>query len=144
MIDNQSGQRNLTDGWKFELAQTKKAILAEKGREKQKETLGGFKHQLSVLSKTDKTENHKTRNEIAEELNWSTGKVAQADVIWKKAESDPKAIRERQEGQLNGKITARYLICGLLVILRKRLQGRLESSSQNRKSERIIRKVPGN
>ncbi|MGA1738713.1 MAG: hypothetical protein ACO4AM_05480, partial [Candidatus Nanopelagicaceae bacterium] len=35
MIDNQKGRRNLTDGWKWELAQTRKAILAEKGKETQ-------------------------------------------------------------------------------------------------------------
>ena len=61
MIDNQKGRRNLTDGWKWELAQTRKALLAERGREKQKETLGGYKHTPSVLSKVDKTDSHDTR-----------------------------------------------------------------------------------
>jgi hypothetical protein len=75
MIDNQSGRRNLTDGWKFELAQTKKALLTEKGKEKYQETVGRPTIEKS-LSKTDNDlPKHNTRNEIAEELNWSTGKI---------------------------------------------------------------------
>ncbi len=76
IIDNQGGRRNLTDGWKYELAQTRKALLAEKGKEKRKETLK--KGSDPVLSTNDKTETHDTRKEIAAELGWSTGKVAQA------------------------------------------------------------------
>lgn len=103
MIDNQKARRNLTDGWKYELAQVKKAILLEKGREKQAETLGGYKHKASVLSTIDKTEpgisplstidkpdSHNTRNEIAASLGWSTGKVAIADKVWGKAEPELK------------------------------------------------------
>ena len=86
MIKNQDGRRNLTDGWKFELAQVKKKILLEKGRDKQKQTLGGFKYDPSVLSVVDKTE-HNTRNEIAQELGWSTGKAAMADKVWNKADA---------------------------------------------------------
>ena len=44
----------LTDGWKYELAQVKKAILLEKGRAKQVETLK--KGNAPVLSVTDKSE----------------------------------------------------------------------------------------
>jgi hypothetical protein len=90
IIRNQEGRRNLTDGWKYNLAQTKKAVLQEMGKAKQKETLGGFKHKdLSVLSIVDKTEykpTHNTRLVIAEDLGWSTGKVAMADRVWKEAE----------------------------------------------------------
>jgi len=80
MIDNQKGRRNLTDGWKYELAQSRKALLMEKGRENK---LGRGK----VLSTIDKTN---TRNELATELGWSTGKVAMADVVWKKAKPEVK------------------------------------------------------
>ena len=54
MIDNQKARRNLTDGWKYELAQVKKAILLKKGREKQIQTLK--KGDAPVLSIVDKTE----------------------------------------------------------------------------------------
>ena len=54
MIDNQGGRRNLTDGWKYELAQSKREILWRKGREKQIETLK--KGDTPVLSTIDKTE----------------------------------------------------------------------------------------
>lgn len=89
IIDNQKGRRNLTDGWKYELAQVRKEILLKQGKEKQKETLGGFKHNTSVLSTIDKTE-HNTQKEIAEELGWSTGKVAMADKVWKDAKPEVK------------------------------------------------------
>ena len=39
IIDNQKSRRNLSDGWKYELTQTKKVILLLIGKEKQKETL---------------------------------------------------------------------------------------------------------
>ena len=62
---------------KYELAQVKAEILKEKGREKKLSTL---KRGL-VLSNTDKTEEHNTRNKLAEDLGWSTGKLAMADFV---------------------------------------------------------------
>lgn len=59
MIDNQKGRRNLTDGWKFELAQAKKALLAEKGRAKQSH--GQTAPGKTLLSNVDKTDAHDTR-----------------------------------------------------------------------------------
>ena len=57
IIDNEKGRRNITDGWKWELAQTKKAILKEKGREKKvEEGKKAREKQLNgVLSIVDKT-----------------------------------------------------------------------------------------
>lgn len=93
MIDNQGGRRNLTDGWRYELIQKKREILLKKGKEKQSE--GGKairKSQNEVLSNIDKPlkDTHNTRNEIAKDLGWSTGKVAMADVVWSKAEPEVK------------------------------------------------------
>lgn len=101
MIDNQKGRRNLTDGWKWELAQARKKILEVKGKEKQKETLGGYKHDKSVLSKVDKTETHNTREELAKELGWSTGKVAMADRVWKDAKPEVKEKVRQGEVSIN-------------------------------------------
>jgi ParB-like chromosome segregation protein Spo0J len=87
MIDNQSGRRNLTDGWKYKLQQVKKEILLEKGKEKKVEAgkLYGENHKKEeLLSTIDKT-SHNTQKEIAKALDWSTGKVAMADVVFKKA-----------------------------------------------------------
>lgn len=97
MIDNQQGRRNLTDGWKWELAQKKKEVLLRKGREKQKETLKQ-NSDTTVLSIIDKTDNeqpkqftaHNTRKELASSLGWSTGKVAMADKVWKEAKPEIK------------------------------------------------------
>jgi site-specific DNA-methyltransferase (adenine-specific) len=94
MVDNQKGRRNLTDFVKLELAEVKADRLRKKGREKQKETLGGYKHQ-SVLSIIDKTENdnpHNTQREIAADLGWSTGKVAMAQKVMNTA---PEEIKEQ-------------------------------------------------
>lgn len=64
IIDNQNGRRNLTDGWKWELAQCKKNILLERGREKYKETVGRpEKESLSIVD--NDLEKHNTQNEIA-------------------------------------------------------------------------------
>lgn len=108
MIDNQNGRRNLTDGWKYQLTQSKKEILLEAGKIAQvrkpeyhgKEcpecehycwaadencTECDFNFMTDfVLSVVDKTK-HNTRDTIANELGWSTGKVAMADKVWKDA-----------------------------------------------------------
>ena len=95
IIDNQRGRRNLTDGWKFELAQVRKEILLKQGREKQKETLKKG-NEMPDLSTIDKTEEHNTQKEIAAELGWSTGKVAMADIVWKEAK--PEVIKSIKNG----------------------------------------------
>lgn len=100
MIDNQNGRRNLTDGWKYKLQQRKKEILAKKGADKK--VIDGKKardKQLGVLSTIDKTPKHNTQKEIAKTLNWSTGKVAMADIVFKKASP------EVEEKVLNNEIT---------------------------------------
>ena len=99
MIDNQKGRRNLTDGWKFELAQERKRILAEKGKEKQIQTLKRGDN-VPVLSIVDKTE-HNTQKEIAADLGWSTGKVAMADVVWKQADEQVKEKVKAGEVSIN-------------------------------------------
>lgn len=85
MIDNQKGRRNLTDGWKWELAQVKRKLLQDKGKENLKTNIGDGQR----LSINDKG-NHNTQKEVAKELNWSTGKVAQAEQIWDKGDDDIK------------------------------------------------------
>ena len=82
MIDNQNGRRNLTDGWKFQLSQAKKEILLEVGKESMSEGGKG----LSTIDKPS----HNTRDTIANDLGWSTGKVAMADKVWKEATPEVK------------------------------------------------------
>tara|TARA_B110000285_G_scaffold189059_1_gene215545 strand:- start:805 stop:1962 length:1158 start_codon:yes stop_codon:yes gene_type:complete len=88
MINNQNGRRNLTDGWKYKLQQRKKEILAKKGKEKSIESKIGnnnaSKTKLSTID-NDVLPKHNTQKEIANALNWSTGKVAMADIVFKKA-----------------------------------------------------------
>lgn len=81
MIDNQNGRRNLTDGWKFQLSQAKKEILLGVGKENLKTNVGGDHVGLSTIDKGT----HNTRDTIANDLGWSTGKVAMADKVWKEA-----------------------------------------------------------
>jgi site-specific DNA-methyltransferase (adenine-specific) len=94
MIDNQNGRRNLTDGWKYKLQQRKKEILANKG----KKTQGKRTDLLSIVDKKLEPK-HNTQKEIAKTLNWSTGKVAMADIVFKKASP------EVEEKVLNNEIT---------------------------------------
>ncbi len=88
MIDNQKGRRNLTDGWKFELAQARKELLAEKGKENKAH--GKTAPGKTLLSTFDKSDKHNTRDELAKELGWSSGKVAMADKVWKQAAPEVK------------------------------------------------------
>ena len=94
MIDNQEGRRNLTDGWKYKLQQRKKEILAKKHESERKE-----RRVSNVDTPEKKAESGRTRSEIAKTLNWSTGKVAMADIVFKKA------TPEVEEKVLNNEIT---------------------------------------
>jgi DNA modification methylase len=94
MIDNQNGRRNLTDGWKYKLQQIKKEILLEKGKLNISANKGG----TTTLSTIDKVA-HNTQKEIAKALDWSTGKVAMADIVFKKA------TPELEEKILNNEVT---------------------------------------
>jgi len=97
MIDNQKSRRNLTDGWKWELAQTRKAILAEKGRDNLSTNIGD-NQRLSII---DKGKTHNTQATIAKELGWSTGKVAMADKVWKAADEETKEKVRSGEVSIN-------------------------------------------
>jgi len=93
IAENQLGRRNLTDFVKAEvmniitaclkeIAELKKIEDGKKARDKQ----------LGVLSIIDKTPTHDTRKIVADKLGWSTGKVAQFDVVNKKA---PEEVKEK-------------------------------------------------
>ncbi len=74
--DSSLRNEHLSDGWKFELLTKKREILKEVGRENLKIPTGN-KNSMT-LSLSDNVI-HNTRNIIADELGWSTGKVAMAD-----------------------------------------------------------------
>ncbi len=78
----------LTQGWYFKLEQTRKKLLLEVDRKKLSEAgKEGAKITNSILhgkplSKVDKPREetlHNIRQEIADSLGWSTGKVAMAN-----------------------------------------------------------------
>jgi SAM-dependent methyltransferase len=102
MIDNQEGRRNLTDGWKYKLKNTKKEILFKKGEAKRIETKIGnnnaSKTKLSIIDNVVLPK-HNTQKIIANELGWSTGKTAMADIVFKKA------TPELEEKVLSNEIT---------------------------------------
>jgi hypothetical protein len=99
MIDNQNGRRNLTDGWKYKLQQIKKEILLEEGELKRKETEGRPSKEKLLSIVDNSLPKHNTQKIIAKTLNWSTGKVAMADIVFKKA------TPELEEKVLNNEIT---------------------------------------
>jgi len=71
------------------------------------------------LSMVDKpSESHDTRAEIAKVLDWSTGKVAQADYVAKRADEDTKNSLRRGQTTIN-LMTKQlvYLFTSLLVTL---------------------------
>lgn len=96
IIDNQKGRRNLTDGWKFELAQEREKILLKQHEQERKE-----RRVSNVDTREKQSESGRTRNEIAEELGWSTGKVAMADKVWKDARPEVKEAVKSGEMSFN-------------------------------------------
>jgi len=109
IIDNQLGRRNLTDFVKLELQQKRADVLYERGKSIKSEVainrgFAGNQHtkvdDLSIIDKTSRTEPaHNTQKEIAESLNWSTGKVAQGQYVIKHA---PEEVKEKlRAGELS-------------------------------------------
>ena len=95
IIDNQNARRNLSDGWKFELKQTRKQILLLMGKQQKSDKLRillSKNKTLNVKVNKQKPDSHNTQKELAKELGWSPGKVAKADVVWKKG---PEEIKEK-------------------------------------------------
>ena len=99
IIDNQSGRRNLSDFVKYELKKIKIEILRKRGEEKRNSNLKQFEN--TELSTIDKTEKHDTRQIIADELGWSTGKTGMADIVDKKAPEEIKEKLRREEMSIN-------------------------------------------
>lgn len=101
MIDNQKGRRNLTDFVKLELAEVKAERLRRKGRKKQAHGMTApSKTLLSIVDKSVDTP-HNTRNEIAADLGWSTGKVAMGQRVMKEAPEDVKQAVRAGEMSIN-------------------------------------------
>lgn len=83
---NQMSRRNLSDGWKLELKLANKADLLEQG--KAKKAHGKTAPGRTLLSNNDKSvddSKHNTQKAIADDLGWSTGKVAQGEFTRKSA-----------------------------------------------------------
>lgn len=84
MLDNQFGKRNLSDAQRYLNRNEKRKLLKAQGVEKYKKTVGRpLKKSLSTID--NDLLKHNTQKIIANELGWSTGKVAMADVVFKKA-----------------------------------------------------------
>jgi len=87
MLDNQFGKRNLSDAQRYLNRNEKRKLLKAQGLEKYKKTVGRpLKKSLSTID--NDLLKHNTQKIIANELGWSTGKVAMADIVFKKAKPE--------------------------------------------------------
>lgn len=100
IINLQLGRRNLVEFVKIELMQKRKEILLKVGKEKQREAgkLYGENHKQEVLSIIDKT-SHNTREKLSKELKISSGKLAQAEIVIKKA--TPEVKQKLRAGEIS-------------------------------------------
>lgn len=102
MEDNQDGRRNRTDGQRWEGKQRKIQLLKIEGERKRDEAwkLRGNVQQdlLSLNDERSVEEKHDTQEEIAKELGWAKGKVAQAEQIWKSGNTE--VIEKVKSGDL--------------------------------------------
>ena len=86
IIQNQLARRNLSDWQRYELTSERRKILEAEGKKNLRKATGSSKGM--TLSTNDKVIN--TRDQIAKELNWAVGKLAQADIVNKKADIETK------------------------------------------------------
>ena len=86
MLDNQFGKRNLSDAQRYLNRKEKRKLLKKQGEQifKEKSVFKGNQY-TAPLSIIDNEPKHNTQKIIADELGWSTGKVAMADIVFKKA-----------------------------------------------------------
>ena len=100
IINLQLGRRNLVEFVKIELMQKLKDILLKVGKEKHREAgkLYGENHKQEVLSIIDKT-SHNTREKLSKELKISSGKLAQAEIVIKKA--TPEVKQKLRAGEIS-------------------------------------------
>lgn len=101
IIDNQKGRRNLTDFVKFELAQVKAECLKRKGQEKYERTVGRPSKSLSTIDNDFQEPKHNTQKTIADDLGWSTGKVAMAQKVMNEAAEEIKDALRKSEISIN-------------------------------------------
>jgi DNA modification methylase len=99
MLDNQFGKRNLTDAQRYLNRNKKRKLLKAQG----KQTQGKRTDLLSTIDKKLESK-HNTQKIIDDELGWSTGKVAMADVVFKKA--TPEVIEKVNKSEVS--INAAY------------------------------------
>ena len=98
IINLQLGRRNLVEFVKIELLQIRKEILKSLGKEKMK--AGADYTNTAGLSTIDKPV-HNTRETLSKELNISSGKLAQAEVVIKKADEKTKEKLRSGEVSIN-------------------------------------------
>ena len=98
IINTQLGRRNITDFVKVELLQQKKVILEKQGLDNLK-TYSGRPTQkpLSIVDKGFTP--HNTRSLLADELDWSEGKVAMAQKVLNKVDEPTK--QKLRDGELS-------------------------------------------
>ena len=94
IINNQLGRRNLSDWQRYQLVQTKADLWKEEGKETQGQ-------RTDLLSNIDKKLGYNTRNKVAEELNWATGKVGIADIVNNEADTKTKEMLSSGEITIN-------------------------------------------
>lgn len=93
--NNQLHRRNLTDGWKAEYALQNKAELEAVHEEQRVKNRRENAHVSN--NDTRESESGKTQKAIADQLDWSTGKVAQADYVRK---TSPETWEKAKAGDL--------------------------------------------
>jgi N6-adenosine-specific RNA methylase IME4 len=88
MIDNALSRRNLNEWQDYNLRELKRKLLNKKGSKEISKYAGDRKSDLFETNKPDlkkDDERHNTREIIADDLGWSSSKVAKADVVKKRA-----------------------------------------------------------
>ena len=89
----------------------KEKVAGRKGKEKYKKDVGrpSKEKSLSIIDNNKFTDNipkqepkHSTQKELAKELNWSTGKVAMADKVWKETDDYTKEKIKKGEETISG------------------------------------------
>lgn len=104
MIDNALSRRNLNEWQDYNLRELKRKLLTDKGVKEQVKGGGDKKSVLFEKNKSDikkDNERHNTREIIADDLGWSSSKVAKADVVKKRASEEQIEKLENNDATIN-------------------------------------------
>jgi N6-adenosine-specific RNA methylase IME4 len=101
MIDNALSRRNLNEWQDYNLREQKRKLLTDKKKKNKGGDRKSIMFEKNRIDYIKEDERHSTREIIADDLGWSSSKVAKADVVKKRASEEQIVKLENNDATIN-------------------------------------------